>query len=293
MKKLTTAFLALATLFALASCAADRKEPPAEESSNANAGFVIVTLQSGWDVAIPNEYYERVRIEFPEENRPGEDWLAFYTRATDREEWLFSLVRYDKYRYEQFLAGDRSGQSFFAKDGDDNYYGRFVPTDVQYSSQNQESRENYIELATISEILKADAITRNGLTPYSDDEFSSKPYTYNGEHINIAYYPYLAVNGTTDVVWRLVMSQPAAKGENGIWCVEHWYDERQDPAAYPIFPTNDDGLPAAEYYAARQAEADAGERPNLLVPEQAALDFVLSYFEPLMTPGLDSIARID
>ena len=150
------------------------------------------------------------------------------------------------------MQTDGSGISFYARD-DQWYYGFSFATDVQ-APDDQEAFAQL--LSELGEYVKYDMITRNNLTPYSDDEFFERPYTYDSPHIILNYYPYYAYDGSKEEVWTLTLSQPARQGLGGIWCVERWTDSNGN--VYPYFP-DANGIPAAEYYAEIQARCDSGE----------------------------------
>ena len=88
----------------------------------------------------------------------------------------------------------------------------------------------------------------------------------------MSYRPYYGLSGyeeVADTVYTLVLSQPAAQGEGGIWCVDRWMD--QNGTRYLVVPETDQ--PMDDYYAALQDACDAGDRPDLLDPVAVALDF--------------------
>ena len=89
----------------------------------------------------------------------------------------------------------------------------------------------------------------------------------------------------------LVLSQPAKQGEGGLWCVERVFDVFGN--SYFRFP--DTHLAAADYYAALQAECDAGKHPELLTPLGAAGAFIAERYgeeataeNAVLTDGIDS-----
>jgi len=199
---------------------------------------------------------------------------------------LFSIVRYTQAQYEQFLCSDGSGLAFFAKD-DTYYYGFLTPTDVQFyrsgmtnTDNTSEERKAFLALNERSTAIRDDFAQRNRLEAYSDSEFRNREFTYDGEHLYAAYFPYSYQDPAQDIdlrdtVWTLVLSQPAVQGKTGIWCVERWMDE--NGTVYPYFP-NANGLPAAQYYAEEQRRCDAGHKPGDLDPKQPALTFISQHF---------------
>lgn len=255
-----------------------------------------VTLyeRSGVTIAIPNEYADQLLVDpAPKtgyDEKSAESMLIYVYQKSTYEKYkgmgfLFSIARYTEAQHEQFLTSDGSGQSFFAKDGT-YYYGLFFATDVQAPDDYEAFAALF---SSVGDYVKSDMITRNGLTPYSDREFFSKTYTYDSDHIFLSYYPYYAYNGSKDVVWTLILSQPATPGDTGIWCVERWKD--QNGNIYPYFP-DENGTPSAKYYAKLQAECDSGGDKSWLDPKQVALAFVRRAFDH--TPAtLDSFSVSD
>lgn len=247
---------------------------------------VTLYQRGGVTIAIPNEYEDQLLID-PVENNDETTLIRVYQKsAYEKYEgmgFLFSIVRYTEARHEQFLSSDGSGQSFFAKD-ETSYYGFFFATDVQAPDDDETFSGLF---SAVGDYVKSDMITRNGLAPYSDDEFFKRNYTYDSEHIFLSYYPY-ANNGSREEVWTLILSQPAKQGDTGIWCVERWKD--QSGNTYPYFP-DENGLPSAKYYAQRQAECDSGSDRSWLDPQQVALAFVKRAFDHTQaTPDSFSIS---
>jgi len=271
-------------------------------SGGIDSGNATLYDCSGLSVAIPNEYIQQLVVIADPESEAAEAGvlISVYekqsyeeSRADYGEEgaagFLFSIVRYTRAQYEQFLCSDGSGQSFFAKD-DTYYYGWFTATDVQFYRSGGQIRDTnsnewkaWEALYEGCNAIKDDFIARNHLTAYSDSEFQGKQFTYDSEHLYLTYYPYYAYQDTAtaqgftwqDVAYKLVLSQPATQGKTGIWCVERWYDEHG--GLYLYFP-NANGVPAAQYYAEEQAQCDAGHKVSALDPEQVALEFVRQYF---------------
>lgn len=263
----------------------------------------------GLTVAIPNEYIDRLLVFTEPKYKQHESsfLISVYEKQSyeeSRADWggedgggyLFGICRYTQAQYESYLCSDGSGLSFFAKD-DTYYYGHTFATDVQFYRSGIKSYEEdvfapWTELTEQVDGILGDFITRNGLTTYSDNEFWNRDFTYDGEHRYVTYYPYYAVNGSRNSSYTLVLSQPAKRGEGGIWCVERWYDNDYGNLYY-YFPSwnNSTGLGAAEYYARLQTECDNGHRPGLLDPVQAAMEFATEHFGH--TPVLDSFTVID
>ncbi len=249
-----------------------------------------VTLyeRAGVTIAIPNEYAEQLLID-PVEYDDDTMLIRVYQKSTfekhDGMGFLFGIVRYTEAQYEQFLCSDGSGLNFIARD-ETYYYGFARATDMQVLPEDYEAFNAL--LSAVGDFVKSDIVGRNSLTAYSDEEFFNRTYTYDSEHIFFSYYPY-AYNGSKEEVWTLVLSQPVTQGEKGIWCVERWRDEIG--IVYPYFP-DEDGTPSSEYYAALQADCDAGKDVSRLDPAKVALVFVKQVFEHSMAT-LDSFARTE
>ena len=188
---------------------------------------------------------------------------------------LFGISAMDQVGFEQFLQYDYSGCDVFARD-ETWYYAKTYPTDVQFYrsggviDSETEDWKSWEALNALGDQVCQDVITRNGLTPYSQWEIRNASFTWEGDHAYAKYYAYYSFDGSKDQFDTLLLSQPAKQGEGGLWCVERFYDEYG--SLYLYFPES--GVPAAEYYAALQAECDKGEHPELLTPLGAAKDFV-------------------
>jgi beta-lactamase regulating signal transducer with metallopeptidase domain len=326
-KTRTAVLLSLVLLLGLVGCAAvsgvketERAEPPSAEAvasppeSSPAAELDGVTLYEkyGLAIAIPNEIIDRLVITEPELS-DGSHLISVYEKQSLEDAradfgddagmgFIFSIARYTKAQYEAFLASDGSGQSFFARD-DTYYYGWFTATDVQfYRSGGEISTESddwkkWEELIEKCGDIKTDFIDRNHVTAYSDSEFREQEHTWDSAHVYLSYYPYQAYPDTAvaqgftwqDVAYTLILSQPAAQGDKGIWCVERWFDE--NGSLYYVFP-RDITVSAADYYAGLQKAADSGGDTTLLTPDEAALDFVKEYFAHELATE-DSFRRID
>jgi len=279
--------------------------PTASQELQPLADNVTIFEKYGLKIAIPNEIIDKLVVitEPEQEIYKGTYLITVYekrsfeaARAKFTDGYagrIFSIVRYTQAQYEQFLSSDGSGQSFFARD-DTYYYGWFIPTDLQLyyeGSLDPESAEykEWLELNEKCTSIKDDFIACNKLTAYNDREFTSRNFTYDGNHISFKYYPYYEYNGSKDVVWTLTLSQPAKQGDKGIWCVERWKDEYDN--LYYYFP-DANGIPSSEYYAELQAECDAGKESIWLEPEQVALAFVREVFQHNHAT-LKSFERID
>ena len=82
-------------------------------------------------------------------------------------------------------------------------------------------------------------------------------FSYTGIHRDVTYYPDAPTDGSefdesTARAYTIVLAQPVTQGEGGIWCVERWYDDKGE--RHFVLPDTD--LPAEEFYAQCQAQAD-------------------------------------
>lgn len=240
--------------------------------------------------------------------------------------WLFSISRMTRAQYEQYICSDQSGRSAFATSGTDgpgqfgnvgqytapvydNYYVYSTATDVQFYSSDgkldtqSDAWKNWEELWDMGDAVRADMISRNGLTAYSDDQFLYQDFTYDSAHAYIKYYPYYAFDGDKSQYDMLVLSQPAQStmpGKGSVWCVEQWYDEFG--TRYLYFPSFDTigaaNITAAEYYNRLQQSCDTGSGTDAerrqLTPLGAAESFVTEsgwYNDP--NPAVGSFAETD
>lgn len=240
--------------------------------------------------------------------------------------WLFTISRMTRAQYEQYIGSDQSGRSAFAASGTDgagqygelgqytapvydNYYVYSTATDVQFFPSDgkidtqSEAWKNWEELCDMGEVVQADMISRNDLTPYRDDQFLNQDFTYATAHAYIKYYPYYTFDGDKSLYDLLVLSQPTQSsrpGKDGVWCVERWYDEFG--SCYPYFPSFDtigaENVTAAEYYNRLQQSCDTGSGTDAemrqLTPLGAAEWFVTEsgwYNDP--NPAAGSFAETD
>jgi beta-lactamase regulating signal transducer with metallopeptidase domain len=296
-KKPKTAVFPMIAVLLIAAVAAGCTFTGAQDGSRPDADQTLYD-RAGFTVAIPDKYTDRLYIP---DSFSESELIKVYEKQSyeeSRADWgedscggfLFGILRYTQAQYEGYLFGDNSGLSFFAKD-DTGYYGHSYATDVQFyrSDTDLYTADMFApwnELSDAVDGILDDFVSRNNLTPYSDSEFWSREFTYDSDHVYRIYYPYYAYQETAaaqgfsweDVSYKLVLSQPAAQGEAGIWCVERWYDS--DGTVHCYFPSCDGrtDLAAADYYAQLQSECDSGHRPKLLDPVQVAMEFAVSYF---------------
>lgn len=238
--------------------------------------------------------------------------------------WLFSISRMTRAQYEQYICGDRSGEFAFAAartDGNgqygnfgqytapvyDEYYVFSTASDVEFcfsdgeSDTQSEAWKNWEELCDMGDAVRADMISRNGLTAYSDDQFLYQDFTYDSAHAYIKYYPYYTFDGDKSLYDILVLSQPTQSpmpGKGSVWCVERFYDEFGN--CYPYFPSFDvieeENITAEEYYNRLQLSCDASSGEDAetqqLTPLGAAEWFVTEsgwYNDP--SPAAGSFAE--
>lgn len=189
--------------------------------------------------------------------------------------FLFSIERLSQAELEHHICNSIDGLAVFARD-DEFYYARGFATDVQlYRSNGKMESAVWTELQSLGEEVTADFITRNDLVPYTLDSFYEQETTYDGAHLCYAYYE---VPIDAEPTLTLLLSQPVRQGEGGIWCVERVYDPYYDLTYYYFPACRDVSVGSAEeFYAAAQAQCDAGERSDLLDPIEVCAQFVETY----------------
>jgi|GEM_PF-792793 len=262
-----------------------------------NSDDVTLYDCNGLSVAIPSAHIDQLIIHIWDELEDDMTLISVYEKASVESAvadgiddtglgWLFSIIRYDRVQYEQYLCADGSGLYFFAKN-DEWYYGESHATDVRYYRTgdkyfDEDERSQWDALNVLAVSILYDFVERNDLTSYSDDE-ARLEYTYGGNHQLLNYYPYYSVNGSKDEVFTLVLSQPATQGEDGIWCVERMTDGYGN--GYLWFP--DAGMPALDYYAVVQAEHDEEKRSDHADIYSAATTFLeeSGYFNSAVIEG--------
>lgn len=312
MKRLCSALLALCVLM-LAGCAKKDEpapvvppapppavepvpaqpepEPPEEDDSVAVLGI------HGLKVPVPKGYLDLLVIETELEawNAHRTPLVSFAEKASVEagkldnhdEDWgdgmLCILSRLDRIGFEDWLSssGPDMGEHLFARGGENAYYLVSYPTDVRIyraggtnrPAEEIEGLDSWIELNDWAEALPGEIAALNGLTAYDASELFAADYTYAGEHAELGY----RVPGDPMDLILLELSQPAAQGEGGVWCVErvrYVYSDYNFTDTQLVFPVALGADETAEdYYARLQSECDAGEHPELLTPRGAALDY--------------------
>ncbi len=299
MRRLELFSLILACLLTLAACGGeaedhDAAQSPPDQDPPAQNGSVDVTVFDcgGLAVALPSRYLDLLRVD-TDFHDAGESWkplISVYDKASYEaaEEafgegggFLFGFLEMDQAAFEQHISANGTGMEIFASDGGDRYFAYSYPTDVQFCRPTPggiidiESSDwkEWEELNRIGPLVREDFLTRNGLRPFDVQEFLDQRAEAGG-YVCVRYYPGDSGDGGMCLYYQLLLTQPARKGEGGVWAVDQWLDEYGNRSFY--FP--DSGMPSAEYYARLQAECDAGLRPEFLTPAGAAEAFVRDYF---------------
>lgn len=227
---------------------------------------------------VPEAYADQVVVEAPAEESGTFRFAYYYAPDYDSDYggWLFGVNRWDQADFERHLcAVDTSGVSCFAKDTDGYYYAVHFPTDVNFSPENAEDYQAV--QSALMDWAEAAVLAVAGVEPFPEETVQamrSQPYQFAGDHITATYYPYYAVNGSREITWSFILSQPVTQGEGGVWCVEQlWYDG-EIPQRQVIRPDTD--LPMADYYADLQSQADAGQADWAADPMEVCLRFAHS-----------------
>lgn len=223
----------------------------------------------GLTVLLPADYAGAVRLT-PDGALDENTVIEAYQVATYEKYpgagLLFRIVRHTPAAFEDYWpqADMIGGSMHFAKD-DSYYYSVETPTDVQADVETPGVLEAYQALygEITTDVLPA-FIQANNLTAYDHSVFYQSDYTYPGNH---ALFTAVLSN---DAVFQVVLSQPVAQGEGGIWCVERMTDENNN--LYIAMPQTD--LTAMEYYTQMQAQADAGYDTGMLDPQAVALTYL-------------------
>lgn len=238
-----------------------------------------VPMESGL-TALPAELADKVVVvEEHDLKSYSSGVLATYYYAPDyNTEWgglLLQVGRYSQVGFEQsYYSWELTGGWAYLGRSGDWYYACHSPTDVNFDPDHYgDYHDTGAALMAWLEGLAGGA----GLTPMEEDTFYQRVngvLSYpHGEHLRVSYRPYYGLSGygeeAENTVYTLVLSQPAAQGEGGIWCVDRWVD--QNGTRYLVVPEADQ--PMDDYYAALQISCDAGDRPDLREPAAVALAF--------------------
>ncbi len=227
--------------------------------------------------SIPAAYTDQVILE-AEEDLPADTLASFYYAPDydgDYGGWLFSVSEWDAVDFERHLcAGDTSGTACWARSGE-RYYAVHFPTDVRFDPSHGEdySAVQNALMAWAKELV----LGTKGTEAFTEEDLQAlrnQPFQYQGNHITATYYPYYAKDGSRDISWTFVLSQPATQGEGGIWCVEqHWY-AGEFPQRQVIRPDTD--LTSEEYYAQLQSQANDGQADWATAPMEVCLRYAHS-----------------
>ena len=270
-----------------ASASAETQAPNPAPTADPDAlltDAALYDLGGGLTLAIPIDIVEDTMVLFDGDLGDGSEpvFPSVYHRSSYEaamEEldspmgFLFTLFRYDQAEYEQnYLAvNGGAGQTIFAQGGG-WYYGMAVPTDVQYYttggdlSANDPNYQRWEYIRSRLADIQADFIARNGLTPYDGRADLESPFLWQGEHRYVECH-----DADYSLSLTLLLSQPATQGSGGIWCVEGTFENNYGGWS-KVLPRGIE-MTAGEYYAELQAQVDEGQRPGLLDPVQAAMDW--------------------
>lgn len=219
-------------------------------------------------------FAEKASVEAGQLDHPGEDW---------GDGFLCTVSQLDRIGFEDWLSssGPDMGENVFARDAADTYYLVSYPTDVRIyrvggTNRPAEEIEGLDEWRALTEwayALPQEIAALNEWEAYDASDLFEADYTYAGEHVELGY----RIPGDPMDLILLELSQPAAQGAGGVWCVErvrYVYSAYDFTDTHLVFPA---ALgfeeTAADYYARLQAECEAGEHPALLTPQGAALDY--------------------
>lgn len=175
MKSLLSLVLAVVMVLSLAACGAKKEEEPAAED--------LVLTSDGVQLTIPGKFADLLVTEASEESTNGMRFSvsekasieAAKAMGLSEEEdlgagWLFDIVRISEDDLHDLLCYDMSGMEEIARDGDNNIYMFYHPTDVRLVRENNEEMEKAAEqwgelnewAATVRESFPAE---NEGLTP--------------------------------------------------------------------------------------------------------------------------------
>jgi len=258
--------------------------PPSSENVPADRGDILSVYETGGiHISLPAKYLPQLLVSTGQEQETFSPHfhplLTVHERASVEAAqadfgdssgfgFLFGIELLDQLGFEELVQYDYPGCTVFARD-ETHYYAITRPTDVQLYRLNGDytsGTEDWETLNALGDTVCQNIIDQNGLTPYSHRDLYAQPFTYEGQHIYVNFYPYFTADGSHDNFRTLVLSQPAVQGQGGIWCVERMLDEFG--STYLVFPQAE--VPAAEYYADRQAAHDAGLETELLTALGAA-----------------------
>lgn len=222
---------------------------------------------------LPADYTDSVMLKPQADLSEGLFLSAYYAADYDAKTdfgWLLNVEQWDQAALEKHLcADDTSGTVCFARD-DAHYYAVSSPTDVRCSPENGDDYHTIQE--NLMEWAKNTVLSFAGVEAMDEQALRNQPFTYEGNHRDVVYYPYYAVNGDRTGEWTLLLSQPVTQGGGGIWCVERWQGVGEFLDTHLVRP--DTELTNAAYYADLQKQADSGEAAWACSPTEVCLRFV-------------------
>lgn len=277
--------------FMLAGCVSSDPEQKKEETDVRQEG-TNTYIWGDLSTVIPEEYVDLLTVK-QGDGKEGTPLLTIWERASlerakadgvekpeDEWGWICTLSACNREEYEQMLVGDPTGVEFIAKDAD-TWYFLSKPTDVRlYSSSGEYTEDilsNWDQANQVAAVLREDFVSRNELEPWTmEDIYGADRYAYDSDHLFYRWTP----KKNPDDELRLILSQPASKGDGGIWCVEQFSYTKGYGGSY-YFP-NTPGMDSLTYYADVQKEHDAGTREDYATPEACIRIFLEE--NPFMGP---------
>lgn len=215
--------------------------------------------------------------------------LAAYWLNLEKEEaewggWLLTVYELDQGYFEEFFIDNMDGSGWIcgAKTGG-LYYAVQFPTDVNFPLEKEE--QYHKAQSTLINWVWDTILAREGTEEFDCDAYLSQPYFRSGcNYMDVIYWPYKAVNGSTDVVWTLRLVQPVTQGEGGVWGVERiiYNDGQSQPirprVSDPLSSGKQEHLSADDYYKRLQGRADAGLADWAIDPVEMLRRFVSEVF---------------
>ena len=263
--------LAMTTLFAGCTFTGAQNDPADGSESLVLKDRDAKLFQCGdLTVALPKEIMSKLTVEVGDGEEDGALLHVSEKKSIDAAKadnlenpeeygWMYSLCRYDTGEFEQNLIGELGNVTYIAKD-DQYYYGIVGPTDVWYYRENDQypNETEMEECRWLNEVvyhtLAQDFPARNQLPYYDTNSLrdGTMPY-FSGER----RYVRATLPGQPEEEIVLTLSQPAKKGDDGIWCVEYFTYTAGYGGSF-WFPQKSGT--AADYYAEVQKRADRGEK---------------------------------